>query len=63
MEYCNFPSGSALADERAANGAPELLGCGGNSRPEAAAEFRHYATFARKLGDTAPFLVGCGPSR
>jgi alpha-N-arabinofuranosidase len=54
MEYCNYPSGSTLADERAANGSPEpfnvrywgvgneLWGCGGNFRPEAAAaEFRH----------------------
>ncbi len=42
IEYCNFPSGSTLSDERAANGSPEpfrvnywgvgneLWGCGGN---------------------------------
>ena len=42
MEYCNYPSGSTLSDERAANGSPEpfnvrywgvgneLWGCGGN---------------------------------
>ena len=75
MEYCNFPSGSTLSDERAANGSPEpfkvrywgvgneLWGCGGNFRPEAAAaEFRRYSTFARRFGDTQPFLVGCGPN-
>jgi alpha-N-arabinofuranosidase len=75
MEYCNQPSASALADERAANGSPspfgvkywgvgnELWGCGGQFRPEAAAaEFRHYAVFAPTFGGTRPFLVGCGPS-
>jgi alpha-N-arabinofuranosidase len=75
MEYCNYPSGSALADERASNGSPEpfqvkywgvgneLWGCGGNYRPEGAAqEFRHFATYARQFGSTRPYLVGCGPN-
>ena len=75
IEYCNFPSGSALADERAANGSPEpfrvkywgvgneLWGCGGNFRPDGAgAEFRRFASYARAFGGTEPFLVGCGPS-
>jgi alpha-N-arabinofuranosidase len=75
MEYCNYPSGSTLSDERAANGSPEpfhvrywgvgneLWGCGGNFSPQAAgAEFRHYATFARQFGDVQPYLVGCGPN-
>jgi alpha-N-arabinofuranosidase len=75
IEYCNFPSGSALADERAANGSPEpfrvkywgvgneLWGCGGNMTPEQAAlEFRHFASFARTFGDTRLYLVGCGPN-
>ena len=75
MEYCNFPSGSTLSDERAANGSPEpfkvrywgvgneLWGCGGHFRPEGAAdEYRRFSTFARRFGDTTPFLVGCGPS-
>lgn len=75
IEYCNFPSGSALADERAANGSPEpfrvkywgvgneLWGCGGNYRPDGAgAEFRRYASYARTFGDTRPYLIGCGPS-
>jgi alpha-L-arabinofuranosidase len=75
MEYCNFPKGSALSDERAANGSPEpfnirywgvgneLWGCGGNFSPERSAEeFRRFATFARPFGPTRPYLVGCGPS-
>jgi alpha-N-arabinofuranosidase len=75
IEYCNFPSGSALADERAANGSPEpfrvkywgvgneLWGCGGNMTPEQTAlEFRHFASFARNFGDTPLYLVGCGPN-
>ena len=75
MEYCNYPSGSTLSDERAANGSPEpfrvrywgvgneLWGCGGNFKPEAAAAaFNQFATFARRFGDTQPYLVGCGPS-
>ncbi|HEY1219867.1 MAG: alpha-L-arabinofuranosidase C-terminal domain-containing protein [Bryobacteraceae bacterium] len=74
IEYCNFPSGSALADERAANGSPEpfrvkywgvgneLWGCGGNYRPDGAgAEFRRYASYARTFGGTKPYLIGCGP--
>jgi alpha-N-arabinofuranosidase len=78
IEYCNFPKGSTLSDERAANGSPdpfnvrywgvgnELWGCGGNFLPQAAgAEFRRYATFARLVGGQGPngvYLVGCGPS-
>lgn len=63
IEYCNFPKGSTLSDERAANGSPEpfgvhywgvgneLWGCGGNFQPEAAAsEFRRYATFGNAMG-------------
>ena len=75
IEYCNFPKGSTLSDERAANGSPEpfrvkywgvgneLWGCGGNFRPEQAAEeFRRFATFARLIGDRDLYLVGCGPN-
>ncbi len=75
IEYCNFPAGSALADERAANGSPEpfrvkywgvgneLWGCGGNMTPQQAAlEFRRFASFARTFGDTRLYLVGCGPN-
>jgi len=63
VEYCNFPKGSTLSDERAANGSPEpfnvrywgvgneLWGCGGHFQPEgAAAEYRRFATFARLIG-------------
>ncbi|MGA1995100.1 MAG: alpha-L-arabinofuranosidase C-terminal domain-containing protein [Bryobacteraceae bacterium] len=75
MEYCNQPSASTLADERAANGSPspfgvkywgvgnELWGCGGQFTPEAAAAaFRHFAVFAPSFGVARPFLVGCGPN-
>lgn len=76
LEYCNYPSGSALSDERAANGSAEpfqvkywgvgneLWGCGGNMTPEQAAlEYRRFATFAKTFGGTRPFLVGCGPNQ
>ena len=76
MEYCNYPAGSTLADERAANGSPEPFrvrywgignenwGCGGGMRPEEyAQQYRQFATYARAYGGTTPFLVACGPSR
>ncbi len=60
VEYMTSPSGSSLAKERAANGRKqpwkvpmfgignELWGCGGNMRPEYAAdETRRYATFVK----------------
>ncbi|MFB3779768.1 MAG: alpha-L-arabinofuranosidase C-terminal domain-containing protein, partial [Bryobacteraceae bacterium] len=75
MEYCNQPSGSSLAEERAANGSPEPFnvriwgvgnenwGCGGNmTGEEYATEYRRFATFLRGFGSTRPFLVACGPS-
>jgi len=75
VEYCNFPSGSSLADERAANGSPEPFrvrywgignenwGCGGNmTAEEYAAHYRRFATYVRPMGDTRPFPVACGPS-
>jgi alpha-L-arabinofuranosidase len=41
----------------------ELWGCGGQFKPEqAAAEFRHYAVFAKPFGGTRPYLIGCGPN-
>lgn len=74
IEYCNMPSGSTLADERAKNGSPEPFrvrywgvgnenwGCGGDMRPEVyAALYRQFAVYVRKYGDTKPFLVACGP--
>jgi alpha-N-arabinofuranosidase len=75
IEYCNYPSGSTLSDERAANGSAEPFkvkywavgnenwGCGGNMRPEEYAQhYRQFATYARNYGGTAPFLIACGPS-
>jgi alpha-L-arabinofuranosidase len=76
MEYCNQPSGSSLAAERAANGSAEPFrvkywaigneswGCGGSMRPEEYAErYRQFATYARPYGATTPYLVACGPDR
>jgi alpha-L-arabinofuranosidase len=76
MEYCNYPAGSTLSDERAANGSPEPFrvkywaignenwGCGGGMRPEEyAQQYRQFATYARAYGGTTPFLIACGPSR
>jgi len=75
MEYCNYPSGSTLSDERAANGARqpfnvrywgvgnENWGCGGSMTPEEyCGLYRRFATFARFRGDSNLFLVACGPS-
>ncbi len=74
VEYCNYPSGSTLSDERAANGSPEPFrvrywgvgnenwGCGGNMTPEEyAAHYRRFATYLRDFGDTRLFLIACGP--
>jgi alpha-N-arabinofuranosidase len=76
MEYCNYPSGSTLSDERIHNGSPdpfrvkywgignELWGCGGNlSGDEYAERYRNFVTFLGKFGDTQPFFIGCGPSK
>lgn len=75
VEYCNYPSGSSLANERAANGSAEPFhirywgvgnenwGCGGNMKPEEyAGNYRRYATFIRTFGETKPFLIACGPN-
>lgn len=74
VEYCNYPSGSTLSEERAANGSPqpfrvrywgvgnENWGCGGNMTPEEyAAHYRRFATYLRDFGDTRLFLIACGP--
>jgi alpha-L-arabinofuranosidase len=77
MEYCNYPSGSTLSDERARNGSPqpfnvkywgvgnEAWGCGGNmTGDEYATDFRNFATYLPKIGDAPqPFLIACGPSK
>src|SRR5215472_15470204 len=75
IEYSNFPSGSTLAEERAANGSPEPFrvrywgvgneswGCGGDMKPEEyAALYRDFAVYCREFGGTKPFLVASGPS-
>lgn len=75
IEYCNYPSGSTLAEERAANGSPEPFhvrywgvgneswGCGGDMKPEEyAALYRDFAVYCREFGGTKPFLVASGPS-
>ena len=75
MEYCNYPKGSSLSDERAANGSPEPFnvkywgvgnenwGCGGNmSGDEYATQYRRFATYLRPFGGTQPFLIACGPN-
>ena len=75
IEYCNYPSGSTLSDERAANGSAEPFrvrywgvgneswGCGGNMRPEEYARlYRDFAVYCRNFGGTDLFLVASGPS-
>src|ERR671932_254225 len=75
VEYCNFPNGTTLSDERAANGDPEPFrvrywgvgnenwGCGGNFTPDDyATEFRRFSTYLRDFGGEELFLVACGPA-
>lgn len=76
VEYCNFPKGTTLSDERIANGAPEPFrvrywgignetwGCGGRMTPEFYANiYRQYANYIRAFGGTSPFLIACGPNQ
>lgn len=76
LEYCNYPEGSTLAEERARNGSREPFrvrywgvgnenwGCGGNMTPEEyAAAWRRFVTYLLvPLGEPRPFLVACGPN-
>src|SRR5579872_1322796 len=75
VEYCNYPSGSTLADERAANGSPEPFhvrywgvgnenwGCGGPMTPEYYGQmYRLFTNYMRNTGGTRLFLVACGPN-
>ena len=75
VEYCNYPAGSALAEERAANEAREPFrvkywgvgnenwGCGGDMTPEEyAAHYRRFAGYVRAFGDTRTFRIACGPN-
>jgi alpha-N-arabinofuranosidase len=74
-EYCNYPSGSTLSDERAANGSPRPFGvrywgvgnenwaCGGTlTAAEYCALYRQFATYMRPFGGTQPYLIACGPN-
>lgn len=71
VEYMTSPTGSSLAKERAANGRTkpwkveyfgignELWGCGGNMRPEYAADLtRRYATFLKLPAGSAKIASG-----
>jgi alpha-N-arabinofuranosidase len=75
VEYCNMPSGSTLAEERAKNGSAEPFrvrywgvgneawGCGGWMRPEVYADqYRRFSVYMRKYGGTQPFLIASGPN-
>ena len=75
VEYCNYPAGSDLSEERIANGSKEPFhvrywgvgneswGCGGNMRPEEyAALYRQFAVYLKEFGGTKPFLIASGPS-
>ena len=74
VEYANYPSGSTLADERAANGSPdpfrirywgvgnENWGCGGRmTGEEYATQYRRFAGYMRNFG-TPLYLIACGPN-
>jgi alpha-L-arabinofuranosidase len=75
VEYCNFPSGSTLSEERAANGSPEPFqirywgvgnenwGCGGPMTPEHYGEmYRIFTNYMKNSGGTRLFVVACGPN-
>lgn len=75
IEYCNMPSGSTLADERAKNGSPEPFevkywgigneswGCGGWMKPEIYGDhYRQFSVYVREFGKTKPFLIASGPN-
>jgi alpha-N-arabinofuranosidase len=75
VEYCNYPGGSKLSDERAANGSPdpfrvkywgvgnESWGCGGSMRPDYyGGLYRQFAGYLHEMGGTEPFLIASGPS-
>lgn len=75
LEYCNYPSGSTLSDERAANGGVEPFrvrywgvgnenwACGGTMTPEEyCALYRQFATYMRPFGGVQPYLIACGPN-
>jgi alpha-N-arabinofuranosidase len=75
VEYCNFDGISPMADLRKKNGrgkpwqvcywgiGNESWGCGGNMTPEFYADnYRRYAVYTRKYGNTVPYKIACGPN-
>ncbi|HEX6880715.1 MAG TPA: alpha-L-arabinofuranosidase C-terminal domain-containing protein [Terriglobales bacterium] len=75
VEYCNMPSGSTLAEERAKNGSPEPFrvrfwgignenwGCGGWMRPEVYADhYRRFSVYVREYGGVEPMMIASGPN-
>jgi alpha-N-arabinofuranosidase len=75
VEYCNFDGISPMSGLRTKNGREnpwnvkfwgvgnESWGCGGNMTPEFYADnYRRYATYVRKYGETAPYKIACGPN-
>jgi alpha-N-arabinofuranosidase len=75
VEYCNFDGISPMTDLRKKNGREkpwnvkfwgignESWGCGGRMTPEFYADnYRRYATYARKYGETALYKIACGPN-
>jgi alpha-L-arabinofuranosidase len=76
VEYCNYPAGSSLSEQRGHNGHPapmrirywgvgnENWGCGGHLTPEDyASDYRRFSTYLRDFGETPLFLIACGPDR
>jgi len=75
VEYCNFDGVSPMADLRRKNGREkpwdvkfwgignESWGCGGNMTPEFYSDnYRRYAVYVRKYGESAPYKIACGPN-
>jgi alpha-N-arabinofuranosidase len=75
VEYCNFEGVSPMTDLRKKNGREkpwqarfwgignENWGCGGNMTPEFYADnYRRYAVYVRRYGDTVPYKIACGPN-
>ena len=74
VEYCNFPGGTSLSDERAHNGDKEPFGvkfwgignenwdCGGKfSAADYAREYRRFESNFPRYQNQKPYLIGCGP--
>ena len=74
VEYCNFPGGTTLSDERAQNGdaAPfdvkfwgignENWDCGGKFSPaDYARQYRRFESNFPRYQSQKPYLIGCGP--